>query len=145
MFLIVFDHANACANMHSLVKIHNTKSCPNLSLVLLLASKNHSQLFDWLPLSVLLLTVISFICQHGLNCTAFSIWVTLQLIPFFKQLDVSLNRIACFISWPASVADDSYNLIALIWLSSSRKDVVCTWLRSALNLGRFVWFGSKHV
>ena len=23
MFLIVFDHANACASMHSLVEIHN--------------------------------------------------------------------------------------------------------------------------
>ena len=25
MFLIVFDHANACASMNSLVEIHNTR------------------------------------------------------------------------------------------------------------------------
>ena len=28
MFLIFFDHANACANMRLLVEIHNTQTCP---------------------------------------------------------------------------------------------------------------------
>ena len=42
-FFIVFDHANACASMHSLVKIHNTPLYEN--------KQNEREIIQWRLLS----------------------------------------------------------------------------------------------